>query len=313
MKLFFKIYAIPVLVVLLLSSVKVEAQTEPMYSQYMYNMLSINPAYAGSREVMSMNMFHRKQWVGIAGAPQTTSITMDQSFNDKKVGLGIQMYDDRLGVEKAQGVNAMWSARVRISENGILSGGLQFGAMNYRADLTKVENRFTPGDPAFTQNYSKWLPSVGMGLFYNTDKFYIGASMPNLMRSRLATFEMINSGIRNVNDFHFFGTMGYVYEINEQVKFKPSAMVKVVSGAPIQYDFNANFWLKDLIGVGVSYRTKDAVLGMVELQANRNFRIGYAYDIPISDLKLYTLGTHEIMLRYEFSKDKTNIRSTRFF
>jgi type IX secretion system PorP/SprF family membrane protein len=107
--------------------------------------------------------------------------------------------------------------------------------------------------------------------------------------------------------------MGYVYEINEQVKFKPSAMVKVVSGAPIQYDFNANFWLKDLIGVGVSYRTNDAVLGMVELQANRNFRIGYAYDIPISDLKLYTIGTHEIMLRYEFSKDKTNIRSTRYF
>jgi type IX secretion system PorP/SprF family membrane protein len=313
MKLFIKIYAIPVLVVLLLSSVKVEAQTEPMYSQYMYNMLSINPAYAGSREVMSMNMFHRKQWVGIAGTPQTTSITMDQSFNDKKVGLGIQMYDDRLGVEKAQGVNAMWSARVRISENGILSGGLQFGAMNYRADLTKVENRFTPGDPAFTQNYSKWLPSVGMGLFYNTDKFYIGASMPNLMRSRLATFEMINSGIRNVNDFHFFGTAGYVYEINEQVKFKPSAMVKVVSGAPVQYDFNANFWLKDLIGVGVSYRTKDAVLGMIELQANRNFRIGYAYDIPVSDLKLYTIGTHEIMLRYEFSKDKSNIKSTRYF
>jgi type IX secretion system PorP/SprF family membrane protein len=137
--------------------------------------------------------------------------------------------------------------------------------------------------------------------------------MPNLMRSRLATFELINSGIQNVNDFHFFGTMGYVYEINEQVKFKPSAMVKVVSGAPIQYDFNANFWLKDLIGVGVSYRTNDAVLGMVELQANRNFRIGYAYDIPISDLKLYTIGTHEIMLRYEFSKDKTNIRSTRYF
>jgi type IX secretion system PorP/SprF family membrane protein len=313
MKLFNKIYAIPVLIVLLLSNTKVKAQTEPMYSQYMYNMLSINPAYAGSREVLSMNMFHRKQWVGIAGAPQTTSLTIDQSFNDKKVGLGIQMYDDRLGVEKAQGVNAMWSARVRISENGILSGGLQFGVMNYRADLTKVENRFTPGDPAFSQNYSKWLPSVGMGLFYNTDKFYMGVSVPNLMRTRLATFDLIKSGIQNVNDLHFFATAGYVYDINDQVKFKPSAMVKVVSGAPIQYDFNANFWLKELIGFGVSYRTKDAVLGMIELQTNRNFRIGYAYDIPVSDLKLYTQGTHEIMLRYEFSKDKTNIKSTRYF
>ena len=313
MKFLTRTYYFSLLIVGLMLAQDIVAQTEPMYSQYMYNMLSINQAYAGSREVLSMNMFHRKQWVGIAGAPQTTSITMDQSFNDKKVGLGIQMYDDRLGVEKAQGVNAMWSARVRVSENGILSGGLQFGAMNYRADLTKVENRFTPGDPAFTQNYSKWLPSVGLGLFYNTDKFYIGASMPNLMRTRLATFDMIKSGIRNVNDMHFFATAGYVYAINEQVKFKPSAMVKVVSGAPIQYDFNANFWLKDMIGFGVSYRTKDAVLGMIELQANRNFRIGYAYDIPISDLKLYTIGTHEIMLRYEFSKDKTNIKSTRYF
>lgn len=313
MKFYTKTYFFYLIITGFLLTNQAFSQTEPMYSQYMFNMLSINPAYAGSREVLSMNMFHRKQWVGIAGAPQTTSITVDQSFSDKKIGLGIQMYDDRLGVEKAQGVNAMWSARVRVSENGILSGGLQFGAMNYRADLTKVENRFTPGDPAFSQNYSKWLPSVGLGLFYNTDKFYIGASVPNLMRSRLVTFEMINSGIQNVNDLHFFGTMGYVYDINEQVKFKPSAMVKVVSGAPIQYDFNANFWLKDLFGLGVSYRAKDAVIGMIELQANRAFRIGYAYDIPVSDLKLYTIGTHEIMLRYEFSKDKNNIKSTRYF
>jgi type IX secretion system PorP/SprF family membrane protein len=139
MKFLTRTYYFSLLIVGVILAQDAVAQTEPMYSQYMYNMLSINPAYAGSREVLSMNMFHRKQWVGIAGAPQTTSITMDQSFNDKKVGLGIQMYDDRLGVEKAQGVNAMWSARVRISENGILSGGLQFGAMNYRADLTKVD------------------------------------------------------------------------------------------------------------------------------------------------------------------------------
>ena len=302
---------------LLLSAVilvnDVIAQTEPMYSQYMYNMLSINPAYAGSRGVLSMNMFHRKQWVGLPGAPQTTSFSVDQSFNDDKVGLGIQMYNDQLGVEKAQGVNAMWSARVRVSQNGILSGGLQFGAMNYRADLTKVENRFTPGDPAFSQNFNKWMPSIGMGLFYNTDKFYLGASLPNLFHSRLSTFDLINSGIQNANDIHFFGTAGYVFDLNDQIKFKPSSMVKIASGAPVQYDFNANFWIKDIIGFGASYRTQDAFVGMLELQVNRNFRIGYAYDVPFSELKSYTQATHEIMLRYEFSKDKTNIKSTRYF
>lgn len=201
---FFKsIYYFSLLIAGVILAQQAVAQTEPMYSQYMYNMLGVNPAYAGNREVLGLNFFQRNQWVGLRGAPKTTSLSIDQSINEGKIGLGIQMYSDQLGVEDASGINAMWSARVRVSENGILSGGLQFGAMNYRADLTKVENRFTAGDPAFSQNYSKWLPSIGLGLFYNTDKFYVGASVPNLMRSRLATFDMINSGIQNVNDFHF--------------------------------------------------------------------------------------------------------------
>jgi type IX secretion system PorP/SprF family membrane protein len=125
------------------------AQTEPMYSQYMFNMLGVNPAYAGNREATSFNLFQRKQWIGLQGAPQTTSFSFDQSMLNKRAGWGIQFYDDKIGVEKADGINIMGSTRIQVSENGILSGGLSLGLMNYRIDLMNVTERYTPNDPAF--------------------------------------------------------------------------------------------------------------------------------------------------------------------
>ena len=127
---------------MLLACIKSMAQTEPMYSQYMYNMLGVNPAYAGNREATSFNVFQRRQWVGLEGAPQTTSVSIDQSILNKKAGWGIQMYDDKLGVEKADGINLMTATRIRVSEKGIISGGLSFGLMNYRIDLMNVVNRY---------------------------------------------------------------------------------------------------------------------------------------------------------------------------
>lgn len=292
---------------------KVNAQTEAMYSQYMFNMMTVNPAYAGSREVLSANFLYRKQWVGLDGAPKTTAVSIDGTISDKKVGLGVQLYDDRIGAEKVTGLKLSVSTRIRVSENGILSGGLTAGMMNYQVNLTAVPNRFTPSDPAFGQNLNKWQPSVGMGLYYATDKFYAGFSMPNVIHTRLNELEMISSGIPKVNDQHYFLTSGFVATLSEDVKLKPSVMMKVVSGAPVQIDFNTNLWLKDMIGLGVSYRTGDAYVGMLELQANRQFRIGYAYDVTVSRLKGYNQGSHEIYLRMEFGSDKSSIKSTRYF
>ena len=153
---------------------KVFAQTEPMYSQYMYNMLGVNPAYAGSREVLGLNFFQRNQWVGLRGAPKTTSLSIDQSIKEGRVGLGIQMYSDQLGVEDASGVNAFLSSRIKVSDKGILSAGLSVGLMNYQFNSLDVQNRFTPGDNTFvTVIPSQWNPSVGFGLYYNTDQFYL--------------------------------------------------------------------------------------------------------------------------------------------
>jgi len=289
------------------------AQTEPMYSQYMFNMLGVNPAYAGNREATSFNLFQRKQWIGLQGAPQTTSFSFDQSMLNKRVGWGIQFYDDKIGVEKADGINIMGSTRIQVSENGILSGGLSLGLMNYRIDLMNVTGRYTPNDPAFYSNLNKWTPSLGLGIYYNTDNFYAGVSIPNLLKSRLTAFDLIKSGLQKVNQKHIFLTSGIVLPINEDLKLKPSTMIKIVEGASIEADLNTNIWLRDIIGLGVSYRTGDAIIGMAEIQANENLRFGYAYDITISPLKYYNTGTHEIMIRYELGNFKTKIKSTRYF
>ena len=301
------------LAVMLFAYQKSIAQTEPMYSQYMFNMLGVNPAYAGSREASSFNFFQRSQWIGLQGAPQTTSFSFDQSILNKRAGWGIQFYDDKIGVEKADGINIMGSTRIQVSENGILSGGLSLGLMNYRIDLMNVTGRFTPNDPAFYANLNKWTPSLGIGIYYNTDNFYAGVSIPNILKSRLTAFNLIKSGLQKVNQKHIFLTTGIVIPINEDLKLKPSTMIKMVEGAPIEADFNTNVWLRDIIGLGVSYRTGDAVIGMAEIQANQNFRFGYAYDMTISPLKFYNNGSHEIMIRYEIGNFKTKIKSTRYF
>ena len=301
------------LAVMLFAYLKSIAQTEPMYSQYMFNMLGVNPAYAGNREASSFNFFQRSQWIGLQGAPQTTSFSFDQSILNKRAGWGIQFYDDKIGVEKADGINIMGSTKIQVSENGILSGGLSFGLMNYRIDLMNVTGRFTPNDPAFYSNLNKWTPSLGLGIYYNTDDFYAGVSIPNILKSRLTAFDLIRSGLQKVNQKHIFLTTGIVIPINEDLKLKPSTMIKIVEGAPIEADFNTNIWLRDLIGLGVSYRTGDAIIGMAEIQANENLRFGYAYDMTISPLKYYNTGTHEIMIRYELGNFKTKIKSTRYF
>ena len=157
------------------------------------------------------------------------------------------------------------------------------------------------------------MPTLGLGLFYNTDKFYLGASLPSILMSRITDLDLIKSGLQKTNKQHIFINSGYVFDINEDVKLKPSTLMKIVRGAPIEFDFNTNVWLKNMVGLGVSYRTGDAIVGMAELQLNRQLRIGYAYDYTTSQLRNYAGSTHEVMFRYEFGKESKNIKSTRYF
>ncbi len=290
------------------------AQQEAMYTQYMFNMMAVNPAYAGSRGVLSATAMYRNQWVGVEGAPRTGTISFDMATRNKKVGLGIQAFNDRIGIVKTTGFYASYAYRINFEEKGSsLAIGLQGGLSNYRADLTKVD-LIDGGDPAFMQNINAIMPSFGAGIFYNTPKFYAGFSIPNLVKSYLRKDQYLYSTEVVAQKYlHLFLMAGYVFDLNESLKLKPSFLVKAVKGAPVTADINVNLWIKEIVGIGASYRTGDAVAGLLELQLSNQFRLGYAYDHSISNLVKYNQGTHEVMLRFEFGWDKNQVVSPRFF
>ena len=300
------------LVLILGFTASAKAQQRPMYSQYIFNMMNINPAYAGSRGVVSATALYRDQWVGIPGAPQTSSFSVDMPVNEKKVGLGIQLFDDRLGIERTTGLNVSYAFRIQLTNSGTLSLGLQGGLLNYRANYSEVRT-FQPNDPSFSQNISGFLPAAAAGVYYNSDKFYIGVSTPALLKTKLSNNNTADVSSATGRDLHLFLSSGFVVNLNQDLVLKPSILVKAVSGAPVEYDLNTNLWIQNTIAFGFSYRTGDAIVGMIEFQMNKQFRFGYAYDKTFSNLGSYNTGTHELMLRLEFGSDKGKVASPRYF
>jgi type IX secretion system PorP/SprF family membrane protein len=288
------------------------AQQHPMYSQYMFNMMNINPAYAGSRGVVSATALYRNQWVNIEGAPQTTSFSVDMALKQKKIGLGFQLFDDRLGIERSSGFNASYAFRIQLSNAGTLSLGLQGGVMNYRAFYSQVRT-FQPGDPSFSQDINGFLPAFAAGIYYNSDKFYLGVSTPALLQTKLTRDNTADVSSTTGRDLHLFLTTGFVLPLSQDLVLKPSVLVKAVSGAPVEYDLNANLWIQNMLALGFSYRTGDSYVGMLELQMSKQLRIGYAYDKTFSSLGQLNNGTHELMIRMEFGNMNNKVASPRYF
>lgn len=286
------------------------AQQEAMYSQYMFNTMAINPAYAGSREVFSTTLLARAQWRGIEGAPISQTLSMDAPLYNKKVGIGLIAFNDRIGLTHNTGLHGSYAYRIRFNKY-TLSMGIKLGIVQYNASLNEavLSVGATSSDKGFQNNISVLIPSSGAGVFLNSDKFYFGASIPNLYNTQLSKDSKVE--VNNYN--HMFAIAGYVFTINEDVKLKPSFLYKFVKGAPMELDLNANLWLYDVLGLGVSYRTGDAVVGMVEIQVRNNFRVGYSYDYTITQLQKYNSGSHELILRYEFGFGKTKVITPRYF
>ncbi len=292
-----------------LTAINVNAQQSPAYSQYMFNMLAVNPAYAGSRDVLSMTALYRQQWSGIDGAPKTFSFSADMPVAREKVGLGINLYNDRIGVSNTTGFGTNYAFRIRTGK-GTLALGLSASITQYRADYTSLSTSPNgQSDPSFNQNINTVKPNFGAGLYYSTDFFYAGIAVPTLVSYNISGLDSVVSYQKR----SFFGMAGVVFKLSDEIRLKPSTMVKYMSGAPMQIDLNANLWLRDIIGLGASYRTGDAILGMIEVQATPNFRLGYAYDYPLTRLRTYSSGSHEIMLRYEFATKRNKIVSPRYF
>ena len=289
-------------------SISSYAQQEPMYSQYMFNMTQINPAYAGNRATNNVTLLHRKQWVNVDGAPNTSALSWDNRNVGSNVGYGLQLYDDRLGIEYTTGIQGFYSFRIPF-EKSSLSLGLSAGVLNYRAEFTKV-NPSEVSDPLFQENVDGWLPTMGIGALYASQNWYAGISLPALLKTKIG----VNTAQITSANNHYFITGGYIFEASEIVKLKPSILIKAVKGAPVEFDLNLNAWFNNMIGIGASYRTGDAFVGMLELQISPVFRLGYAYDYIISNLRESNKGTHELMLRYEFNlKKNERILSPRYY
>lgn len=294
----------------ILSKNKVHGQSVPMYSQYMYNMTNINPAYSGNRGVPSLAFIWRDQWAGLPGAPSSKSITFDMPSESKKMGYGIQLFDDKYAaVLKRTGVNLFYNLKVAVSEHGVLSLGIKGGFYNDTRNLTNVNLGPIVGyDYAFASNYNKTIPLLGSGVFYNDDHFYAGFSAPDLVNFTYYDATTKDSNLYKFNETHYFITTGYSFDINEDISVKPSILLKLTSGAPLEYDFNTNVWFSNTIGVGASYRTGESFLGMAEVQVNPQFRIGYAYDMAFK-----TPNSSELFLRLEFGQLFPNSKSYKIF
>ncbi len=292
----------------------VSAQQDAQYSQYMFNTLAINPAYAGSRDVVSATVLHRKQWVSLPGSPRTTTLSVDAPFKKERVGVGLVVFNDKIGITNTTGVYASYAFRMRLKK-GTLALGLQAGFSQYSADFTSVKlDLDNKSDDAFSANVSKFMPNFGAGVYYNTDKFYVGAALPRLINNSMFKGGDTTVSVESHQTRHMFLMGGVVIPLSQDIKLKPSTLVKIVEGAPIQMDINSNVWFYDAVAVGLSYRIAAGTLvSMVEVQASKQIRIGYAYDANLGKSKVIGGGAHEIMARYEFGYIKAKVLSPRYF
>lgn len=302
---------ITVIVAFVLFTVSVKAQQDPQYTQYMYNMNIINPAYAGSYDALSLNFLARTQWVGIDGAPQTLTLGANSPVG-KNVGLGLSLVADKLGPVEEKNVYGDFSYTLNLNGNAKLALGLKAGFTFFDANLAQLRTT-NQNDLAFiNNNINKVLPNFGVGAYYHTDKFYAGFAIPNLLETFY--FEKKGGQVTRASDRkHYFLTTGYVFDLNADVKLKPSIMVKAADGAPLSVDFSGNILVYDKLEFGLSYRLDESVSILINVRARKNLRIGYAYDYTLTNLGNFNSGSHEIFLLFNFDFERNKIKSPRFF
>jgi len=309
-----------VLIILLLmtSSFALKAQQEVLISQYMFNELFINPAYAGSHDYFDATVLHRSQWVEFEGAPVTQLLELEGPLFDKKMGVGLTLVNDNIGDTHQFEINGNVSYHLDLdaAKKNRISFGLRLGVSNYSARLSRTDV-IDELDPVFLSDIqNEWVSKVGAGIYYYGKNKYLGVSIPTLYSGdKSLRFNLDSSSV--TDDFYFenhlFATAGIVFPIGANVKMKPNLLVKYQRAAPVEIDFSANFLFKELIWLGATYRTDDAVVGMLELNVTNQLRLGYAYDFTLSDIATYSSGSHEIMLGYRFGKDIIKTKSPRYF
>lgn len=293
------------------------SQQDTQYTQYMYNMSVINPAYTtGNIGTVNIGALHRTQWVGVIGAPKSSNIFVHTPINEK-IEVGFSLVNDNIGdVVKENNFYADFAYKLDLEEHGNLSFGLKAGVtlfdVNFNGFVLESGDIFS--DPDFAENINQSYFNIGAGVYYNTDNYYIGLSIPTLLNAK--HLDRNNGKYQGTETSHVFLTGGYVYEINEEIKLKPAFMTKFVKGSPITLDLTANVLYQNKIEFGLGYRINDAFSGMVNLKATPELRVGYAYDYTISNLGPFSSGSHELFVLYDLdilNLNKGFDKSPRFF
>jgi len=298
-----------IILLIFLFALSANAQQDPQYTQYMYNMNVINPAYAGSVEGIGVGMLYRNQWEGLEGAPTTGTINIHSAIG-KNVGLGISVISDDIGPVKETNIYADFSYTLNLSNNNNLAFGLKAGFTTHDIGLIGLDI-IHPNDPFFANNINETTPNIGAGIyFYNQNQYYVSVSMPNILNSVHLDADEYNIGSETQ---HLFAAAGYVYDISEDFKLKPHVFLKYAFDSPASIDVNANLFMYDLVEIGVGYRLDDAITAMVNFQVSPSIRIGYAYDNTQSKLNYYTKSSHEIFINFDISFRTKVSRSPRYF
>jgi type IX secretion system PorP/SprF family membrane protein len=309
-----KIYAVTVLISAAWSF-GCYAQQQAMYTQYMFNGLAINPAYAGSHQTLEFTALARQQWAGLDGAPSTQTFTAHSPLKNKSIGLGLSVVHDQIGITNQFGVYGAYSYRIQFHNKGVLAMGMQAGFTQYQEDLTQLQGAIRdPNDPNFAQDeVSKFMPNFGAGLYYYTKRFYMGISSPHIVQNKMDDLEMAND-LEARQRRHYFYHTGYVFDLSRSVKFKPNLLVKVVEGAPVSADINLNFLFQEVLWAGVSYRSFDSFDALLQLNLTEQFSIGYAYDFATTtELRRLHSGSHELMLNYCLKPPRRRMLTPRYF
>ncbi|EDP70049.1 hypothetical protein FBALC1_10967 [Flavobacteriales bacterium ALC-1] len=301
--------------ILMLSVSTAFSQQLPQFTQYMFNTISINPAYAGSRETLSIVGLHRSQWVGLNGGPETQTLSIHTPLRNEKMGLGISFINDKLGYENFSYLYADYSYTIKTGENTKLAFGLKGGFTHYTLDEELLNDPSVVNDPFFNDVSNRWSPNAGAGLYLHSQRWYVGVSAPRILNTDY------NKGRNGTLDYvaleriSYYLTGGYVFNLNENTKLKPSVLLKATNGAPLSFDVSANFLFNETFWIGGGYRVDQntaAIGAIADFQISKQLRIGYAYEYPFSDLRAFTSGTHEILLMFEIFKSK-RIKSPRYF
>tara|TARA_B100001059_G_C17839189_1_gene590683 strand:+ start:1341 stop:2252 length:912 start_codon:yes stop_codon:yes gene_type:complete len=288
---------------------EITAQQDPQYTQYMYNMNVINPAYAGISEGLAIGALYRSQWVGLDGGPETFTFNIHSPVG-KQLALGLSVISDKIGPVEETNAYVDVSYTIPVGMETRLAFGVKGGFTFHNIGLVDL-NLVDPGDPFFAQNINETTPNIGAGVyFYKPNKYYISASVPNILNG--VHLDANGTKIGSETE-HFFAAAGYVFDLSNNFKLKPHALLKYATDAPISYDLNANLFMYDLVEVGVGYRLDDSFSGMVNFQVMDNLRIGYAYDAIQSDLDIVTNSSHEVFINFDFNFSSKVSRSPRYF